>query len=86
MLQATIPPMVVTAAATPSPAAPGQEIPSVTAAAPVRNVLQRHLLMALHCQAEVARMQQEGDTEGALRQQRLMGVFLHNALAHLPPA
>ena len=40
--------------------------------------------MALHCHDEAARLQQLGDAEGALRQQRLMGVFLHNALEHLP--
>lgn len=54
-------------------------------AAPARGVLQRHLLMALCCHDEAARLEQLGDAEGALRQQRLMGVFLHNALDHLPP-
>jgi len=48
--------------------------------------LQRHLLMALRCHEEAARLQLAGDADGALRQQRLMGVFLHNALAQLPIA
>jgi len=79
MFQPTVPPTHQGAPA------PGQlQAQAQTPAAPARGVLQRHLLMALHCHDEAARLQQLGDAEGALRQQRLMGVFLHNALEHLP--
>lgn len=46
--------------------------------------IQRHLLMALHCNEQAAQLHHAGQTEAAQRQRLLLAVFLHNALGHLP--
>lgn len=83
MLHATLSLPPGTVAQMPQPSMAGQTS-APPASTVTHGVIQRHLLMALHCHEEATRLQQQGDAEGALRQQRLMGVFLHNALDHLP--
>lgn len=50
------------------------------------HVIERHLLMAQHCNALAARLHHSGEAEAAERQRQLLAVFLHNALLQLPQA
>jgi hypothetical protein len=47
-------------------------------------VIQRHLLMALHCNEQAEQLHRAGQAEAAQRQRMLLAVFLQNALGHLP--